>query len=62
LNYTQAYKTLRAYGCPAEAIRKALDDAEIKPAQVMGDEGWITVTHSTKLGFRLSDIPKEEER
>jgi hypothetical protein len=59
LNYTQAYKALRAYGCPVEAIHQALDDAEIKPARVMGSAGWIAVTYSTKLGFRLAVIPEE---
>lgn len=62
MNYTQAYKALRACGCPVEAIHKALDDAEIKPARVMGNEGWIAVTYSMKMGFQFRSIPGEGEQ
>jgi hypothetical protein len=60
MDYTHAYKALRAHGCPAEAIHKALDEAEIRPARVMGDAGWIRVTFSAKTGFTLADVPEGE--
>jgi hypothetical protein len=56
MNYTQAYKSLRNYGCPADKARRALDDAaDSAPALVMGTAGWIRVTFSAKRGFMFTD-------
>jgi hypothetical protein len=54
LNYTQAYKALRAAGCSGGDAVLALDRAEIAPSKVLGT-GWLLVRFSAKTGFTVTD-------
>lgn len=53
MNYTQAYKTLVAYGCPPDEARDILEKAEITPVTTLIGGQWTTVSLSARLGFRI---------
>lgn len=58
MNYTQAYKSLRARDYPESVVRKALESAEISPAGI----GDVTVHFSAKRGFFFTDTTGKEEK
>lgn len=60
MNYTQAYKSLLAAGSTADDARRALERAEIAPANALTGRGWVTVTHSAKRGFFFTDDKEEK--